>query len=223
MENISARHVALLPGAWSDKAVWTRYVDVLRLYGVDATLLWDVADWQSVSAYPILIGHSFGAFVALSSCANDQVVIAWNALGLSSSLHRTGWWMAILFRFPLVARLVLLFVGAHRVANDGRNQHVARVIAQHIALSWCRAFWKDPMGGRLRTVPTFLVQHAKDPLIPILTNPPPDLCLVESGHDVPATFINHILIILQHRSWCRKREVLPCLWATTPWLTFHER
>ena len=184
MESVSARRVALLPGAWSDKTVWTRYVDVLRLYGVDATLLWDVADWHSVSAYPILIGHSFGAFVALSSCANDQVVIAWNALGLSSSLHRMGWWIAILFRFPIVARLFLLFVGAHRVANDDRNQRVARVIAQHIAFSW----------------------YAKDPLIPILTKPPPDLCLAESGHDVPTTFINHILMILQHRSWCRKRE-----------------
>lgn len=53
------------------------------------------------------------------------------------------WWWAIVFRFPVVARLLLWAVRSGSVLSDARNDRVARCIARHIHVSLFDAHWKD--------------------------------------------------------------------------------
>lgn len=128
----------------------------------------------------IVVGHNYGASLALQHARPHQKVVAWNPIGLSPRLGWRGWWWAIVFRFPVVARLLLWAVRRGSVLADARNDRVARCIARHIHVSLFDAHWKDVV--QHISAAALIVQSARD-------------------HDLPNTFVSTLLSILQRDSW----------------------
>lgn len=126
-------------------------------------LLNDFKQLETISSDTVVVGYSFGAFMALQKIPNGHnKLILWNPVGLKDHSGFLSYYIAILFKFKIIGFLYRIF-GVHSF-NDIYNVDSENFISNNIHLGLI-AKWKSPIHDKLNSVKTHIVYSKGDQLI----------------------------------------------------------
>lgn len=154
-----------MPGTWSSYTEALAKVDSLNKNGhVTCRLVYDPYTLSDLDEDVVIIGHSFGAYLALCTKGKNPVILI-NPVGLRYQLNRWGWWSGMLFKYRVLG-IIGRFLGVPYMQCP-RTIKVERHVSECISFGLFHCYWSHPAIEHLNDRPSHIVYSSHDWLIPV--------------------------------------------------------